>query len=108
MAKETLHEEWVRLREEQQKTLLNEVFRGVSAKERAAYNGRAARIRDLEREIQASAEAEKKSRELRKTAVEENRIRVRLVSPIAGHAGTPSSFWHFVRAACRIDHTRRA
>jgi hypothetical protein len=47
--------ELIRLREEQNKARHDEVFGGLSPAELAEYNGKAARIHELESKIRASA-----------------------------------------------------
>lgn len=61
MAKEKADSEWKRLRKEQEKTRRDEVFGGLTAVERAEYDRKSDRIRELESEIQASAVAAKSS-----------------------------------------------
>jgi hypothetical protein len=59
--KETLESELARLKKEQRKTRENEVFVGLSIKERAVYNEKSARIDELKTEIQAIAFGEVKA-----------------------------------------------
>jgi len=49
MVDETPHDELMRLRETQPKALQNEVYGGLSHAEKAEYNRRAERIRELEK-----------------------------------------------------------
>lgn len=49
MADETPHDELLRLRKLQLKALQNEVYGGLSHQEKAAYNARADRIRELDK-----------------------------------------------------------
>jgi hypothetical protein len=65
MVVENRQSELTRLRNEQFKTLHDEVFGGLSPAERAEYEQKAKRIHKLEAEIQASAVAEQR-REWRK------------------------------------------
>jgi hypothetical protein len=62
MAREKPESELKRLRAEQNKTRQDEVFGGLSPAERAEYEEKSERIHELEREVLASAVAEKSSR----------------------------------------------
>jgi hypothetical protein len=61
MAKEKPESELKRLRKEQNKTLQDEVFGGLSPAERSEYDRKTKRINELESERQASAVAERSS-----------------------------------------------
>ena len=65
MAQEKPESELARLRKEQDKTRLDEVFGGLSPAERAEYNRKAERIHVLESTIQARALANKSSQAAR-------------------------------------------
>jgi hypothetical protein len=54
VATEQLESELKRLRKEQRKTRQDEVFGGLSTVEKAEYNGKARRVHELERKLQAS------------------------------------------------------
>jgi len=54
VATEQPESELKRLREEQRKTRQDEVFGALSPAEEAAYNGKARRVHELERELRAS------------------------------------------------------
>jgi hypothetical protein len=51
MEQETPHDELVRLRKLQLKALQNEIYGGLSHQEKAAYDTRAERIRELEKGV---------------------------------------------------------
>lgn len=59
MEHETPQSELKRLREEQRETRQDEVFGGLSSLEREEYDRKTKRIYELQREIEASAAAEK-------------------------------------------------